>query len=80
MLVKLSEAIRHDVEATVRSKVSQSLIVDVYATAKEIRRKHAEAGIELDDIAASVAALAVQCGCAIEFGKDSRWLGERQPA
>lgn len=68
MLIQLSDEIQRDVEAAIRVKLGNSLIVDVYATAEEIRRNHAAANVALEDIAASLAKLAVQRGCAVEFG------------
>ena len=69
MLVQLSDTIRREVETTVRTQISQSRIVDVYATAEEIRRRHVAEQNTLEEIAASVAHLATQCGCAVEFGR-----------
>lgn len=79
-MLRLSEAIRLDVETTVRSNISHALILDVYAAAEEIRSKHGEAAMALDDIAASIARLAVQCGCAIKFGKDQAGRPTHQAA
>lgn len=71
MLVQLSEEIQREVEAAVRVKLGNSLVVNVYETAEEIRLKHAAAADTLDDIAASIAKLAAQRGCAVELGKDT---------
>ncbi|PZN97507.1 MAG: hypothetical protein DCF30_16240 [Hyphomicrobiales bacterium] len=68
MHIKLSETLRREVEATVRTKLSESRIVDVYATAEEIKRHHAAERVTLDDIAVSVANLATQRGCVVQFG------------
>lgn len=78
MLVQLSDDIQRDVETTIRSKVSQSLVLDVYATAEEIRRKHSDHEVGLEEIAATVARVAAQCGCAVEFGKSD--AGAERPA
>jgi hypothetical protein len=67
MEVRLSDAVQREVELAIRAKASQSLIVDVYATAQEIQREHDVGGLGLDAIAATVARLAAQCGCAVEF-------------
>jgi hypothetical protein len=69
MLVQLSDALRREVETTVRTKLGESRILDVYATAEEIRGRHAAERNTLEEIAASVAHLATQCGCAVEFGR-----------
>lgn len=73
MLIQLSDTIRREVETTVRTQLSQSRIVDVYATAEDIRRRHADEDIGVEHIAASVAQLATQCGCAVEFGHYSKF-------
>lgn len=78
MLIQLSDAIRREVETTIRTKVSQSRIVDVYATAEEIRRRHAAEDLPLEQIAASIAHLATQCGCAVEFGGRANVVMDRQ--
>lgn len=70
MLMQLSDAIRREVETTIRTKVSESRIVDVYATAEEIRRRHVAEDFPLEAIATSIAYLATQCGCAVEFGRN----------
>ena len=68
MPIQLPDEIQREVEMAIRSKASQSLVVDVYATAMEISRRHATPNIGLDAIAATVARLAAQCGCAVELG------------
>ncbi len=67
MEMRLSDAVQREVELAIRSKASQSLVVDVYATAEEIQREHDVGGIGLDAIADTVARLAAQCGCAVEL-------------
>jgi hypothetical protein len=69
MLVQLSDTLRREVEATVRTKLGETRILDVYATAAEIHGRHAAERHTLEEIAASVAHLATQCGCAVEFGR-----------
>lgn len=71
MEVRLSDAVQREVELAIRSKASQSLVVDVYATAQEIQREHDVGDIGLDAIADTVARLAAQCGCAVEFDHSS---------
>lgn len=68
MEMRLSDAVQREVELAIRAKASQSLVVDVYATAQEIQREHDVGDADLDDIAATVARLAAQCGCAVELG------------
>ena len=68
MLIQLSEDIQRDVEAAIRVKLGSALVIDAYSTAEEIRRNHAAANVALEDIAATLAKLAVQRGCAVEFG------------
>jgi hypothetical protein len=67
MLERLSDEIQREVEKAIRLKASESRVLDVYATAEEIRRKHAVPEIRLEDIAATVARLGSQYGCAVEF-------------
>lgn len=68
MLERLSDDIQREIEMAIRSKANESRVLDVYATADEIRRKHAMPEIRLEDIAAVVARLGNQYGCAVEFG------------
>ena len=67
MEVRLSDAVQREVQLAIRAKASQSLVVDVYATAQEIQREHDVGDVELDAIAATVVRLAAQCGCAVEL-------------
>lgn len=67
MLIKLSEDMQRAVETKVRSKVDEVLVLDVNATAEEIRRAFVERNVALEDIAVSVAKFATQCGYPIEF-------------
>lgn len=69
MLIQLSDEAQREVETAIRSKLGSSLVVNVYETAAEIRHKHAIADLTIEDLAASIAKLAVQRGCAVEFGK-----------
>lgn len=74
MRIQLSDEVQREVEQTIRSKASQSLVIDLYATAQEIRGRHDVGEVDLDAIVATVARLAAQCGCAVELGaaKDKR--------
>lgn len=74
MRIQLSDEVQREVEQTIRSKASQSLVIDLYATAEEIRGRHDVGEVDLDAIVATVARLAAQCGCAVELGsaKDKR--------
>ncbi|HEV7261331.1 MAG TPA: hypothetical protein VGN82_26365 [Bosea sp. (in: a-proteobacteria)] len=65
---RLSTEIQREVEMAIRSQTNESRILDVYATAEAIRRKHPVPEIRLEDIAAAVARLGNQYGCAVEFG------------
>ncbi|MFA6965837.1 MULTISPECIES: hypothetical protein [Bosea] len=65
---RLPDDMRRDVEATIRSKASESRIVDVHATVEEIRLRHAVPEIRIADMAVIVARLAAQYGCAVELG------------
>ncbi|SEG82252.1 hypothetical protein [Bosea lathyri] len=67
MQIQLPDEIQREVEIAIRSKASQSLVVDVYATAEQIRRRHAMPETGLNALAATVARLAAQCGCAVEL-------------
>jgi hypothetical protein len=69
MLIQLTDEVQREVEAAIRSKLGSALVINVYETAAEIQQKHGIASVPLDDIAASIAKLAVQRGCAVEFGK-----------
>lgn len=69
MLGQLSDTIRREVETTIRTRISQSLIIDVYAAAEEISRRHGDENCQIEQIAVSIANLATQCGAAVEFGR-----------
>jgi hypothetical protein len=68
MTQQLPDDIQREVETTIRAKASESRVLDVYATALEIRSRHAVPEILIEDIAATVARLASQYGCAVELG------------
>ncbi len=67
MLIKLTDDMQHAVELKVRSRIDETPVLDVNATAEEIRRVFAERNVAHEDIAASVARFATQCGYPIEF-------------
>lgn len=67
MLIKLSEDMQRAVEMKVRSRLDETPVLDVNATAEEIRRVFAQQNVALEDIAASVARFATQCGQPVEF-------------
>lgn len=67
MLIKLSEDMQRAVEIKVRSKIDEVSVLDVNAAAEEIRLIFAEQNVALEDIAASVAKFATQCGYPVEF-------------
>lgn len=67
MLIKLSDPMRRDIEATVRSKAGESRIVDVFGVAEEIQLRFPDENIALEDIASAVAQFAAQSGCALEL-------------
>ncbi|PTM40493.1 hypothetical protein [Bosea sp. 124] len=68
MTQQLPDDIQREVETTIRAKASESRVLDVYATAQEIRSRHAVPEIRIEDIATTVARLASQYGCAVELG------------
>jgi hypothetical protein len=59
---------QHAVETAMRSRNDKALILDVNATAEEIRVVFSKHNVALEDIAAFVAQLATQYGYPIEFG------------
>jgi hypothetical protein len=77
MLVKLSDAMRRDIEATVRSKAGESRIVDIFGVAEEIQLRFTDDNVALEDIASAVAQVATQSGCVLEL--DCGELSEFRP-
>lgn len=67
ILIKLPDPMRRDIETTVRSKAGESRVLDVFGLAGEIQHRFAGDNIALEDIAAAVARLASQSGCALEL-------------
>ncbi|MCR4524019.1 MULTISPECIES: hypothetical protein [Bosea] len=67
MLIKLSEDMQHAVEVKVRNKIDETPVLDVNAAAEEIRLVFVERNVAHEDIAASVATFAAQCGYPVEF-------------
>ncbi|WP_332698965.1 hypothetical protein [Bosea sp. (in: a-proteobacteria)] len=67
MLVKLSDPMQRDIEATVRLKAGESRVLDVFAVAEEVQLRFRDDNVALEDIAALVARLGSQSGCALEL-------------
>jgi hypothetical protein len=67
MLIKLSDPMWRDIETTVRSKAGESRVVDVFGVAEEVQLRFSDDNVALEDIAAAVARLATQSGCALEL-------------
>ncbi|MGN6095920.1 MAG: hypothetical protein ACTHP8_06740 [Bosea sp. (in: a-proteobacteria)] len=67
MLIKLTDDMQRVVEVKVRSKIDEAPVLDVNATAEEIRQIFADQNVAHEDIAASVAKFAAQCGYPVEF-------------
>lgn len=74
MFITLSDPMRRAIETTLRSKVGESRVVDVFGVAEEVQLRFIDDNVALEDIAAVVAHLASQSGCALEL--DSRELSE----
>lgn len=66
-MIKLSEDMQRAVEVKVRNKIDETPVLDVNAAAEEIRLVFVERNVAHEDIAASVAKFAAQCGYPIEF-------------
>lgn len=67
MLITLSDPMRRDIEAAVRLRAAQSRVVDVFGVAEEVQQRFVDDNVALEDIAAVVARLATQSGCALEL-------------
>lgn len=67
MLIKLSDPMQRDIEATIRLKAGESRVLDVFAVAEEVQLRFQDANVALEDIAAIVAQLGAQSGCALEL-------------
>ncbi|MBA4224276.1 hypothetical protein [Bosea vestrisii] len=67
MLITLSDPMRRDIEAAVRLRAAQSRVVDVFGVAEEVQLRFVDDNVALEDIAAVVARLATQSGCALEL-------------
>ncbi|CAN7675080.1 hypothetical protein LJR090_001756 [Bosea sp. LjRoot90] len=72
MFITLSDPMRRDIETTLRSKVGESRVVNVFGVAEEVQLRFIDDNVALEDIAAIVAHLASKSGCALEL--DSREL------
>ena len=66
-MIRLSEDMQRAVETTVRSRIGETAILDVNATAEAVRRAFLERNVAHEDIAASVAQYATSCGYPIEL-------------
>ena len=67
MLITLSDPMRQDIETAVRLRAGESRVVDVFGVAEEVQRRFVDDNVALEDIAAIVARLATQSGCALEL-------------
>ncbi|WP_332681108.1 hypothetical protein [Bosea sp. (in: a-proteobacteria)] len=67
MLVKLPDPMQREIEATVRLKAGESRVLDVLAVAEEVQLRFNDDNVALEDIAALVARLGAQSGCAVEL-------------
>ncbi|SFD56730.1 hypothetical protein SAMN05428997_13318 [Bosea sp. CRIB-10] len=67
MLITLSDPMRRDIETAVRLRAAQSRVVDVFGVAEEVQHRFIDDNVALEDIAAVVARLATQSGCALEL-------------
>lgn len=74
MFITLSDPMRRAIETTLRSKVGESRVVNVFGLAEEVQLRFIDDNVALEDIAAVVAHLASQSGCALELdrGEPSR--------
>ncbi|CAD5282805.1 conserved hypothetical protein [Bosea sp. 62] len=69
MLITLSDPMRRAIETTLRSKAGESRIVNVFGVAEEVQLRFIDDNVALEDIAAVVAHLAAQSGCALELDR-----------
>ncbi len=69
MLLRLSDPMQRDIETTVRFKAGESRVVDVFGVAEEVQLRFVDDNVALEDIAAMVAQLATQSGCALELDR-----------
>jgi hypothetical protein len=60
---------QRDIETTVRFKAGESRVVDVFGVAEEVQLRFVDDNVALEDIAAMVAQLATQSGCALELDR-----------
>ncbi|WID94304.1 hypothetical protein QO058_15655 [Bosea vestrisii] len=72
MLITLSDPMRRDIETTLRSKVGESRVVDVFGVAEEVQLRFVDYNVALEDIVAVVTRLASQSGCALELDRGER--------
>ncbi|AZO79919.1 MULTISPECIES: hypothetical protein [unclassified Bosea (in: a-proteobacteria)] len=69
MLITLSDPMRRDIETTVRSRAGELRVVNVFGVAEEVQLRFLDDNVALEDIAAVVAHLASQSGCALELDR-----------
>lgn len=67
MLVRFSDPMRRDIEATIRARIGETRVLDVYAVAGEVQNRFVDENVALEDIVTLVAKLATQSGCALEL-------------
>ncbi|HEV7324695.1 MAG TPA: hypothetical protein VGN91_06490 [Bosea sp. (in: a-proteobacteria)] len=73
MFITLSDPMRRAIEATLRSKFGESRIVNVFGVAEEVQLRFIDDNVALEDIAAVVAQLAAQSGCALELDRGNNF-------
>ncbi|PZU86504.1 MAG: hypothetical protein DI527_19940 [Chelatococcus sp.] len=64
---RLSDEMLRTVEAVVRDRMGADVTLDINAVAEEVRVVFADRNVPCEDIAASVAQFAAQCGYPVEF-------------
>lgn len=69
MLIQLTDEVQRDLETTIRARLESSSVVNARELAAEILRNRETALIPLEDLALTIAKLAMQRGCAVEIGE-----------
>lgn len=69
MFITLSDPMQRAIETALRLKAGESRIVDVFGVAEEVQLRFIDDNVALEDIAAVVARLASQSGCALELDR-----------
>jgi hypothetical protein len=67
MQIILSDDVQRTAERSIKLKMAGAIVLDVQATAEEIRLIFADRNIAREDIAAYVMSFATRCGYPIEF-------------